>query len=205
MANIRHEEVDPRKLKSLPTPNPNVMDPASYESLVAGMKKEQYCLQPLLLVEEDDGLYVVDGEHRKSASIEAGLSTVPAVITDDRERAEILRIALNKTRGELDISEVQRQMHTLLEEGFTKEDLTYTGFQDWEVTAMLDSLSMDEDEELLGSVTSDIQPEKPKTYSLNIKFETESERARVREFFEDVGDGNLLKGIDYVITNYGGG
>lgn len=200
---IKIINIDPRVLRELPTKNPEVMDPATYERLRENMRQDG-CLQSLLLVEENGTYVIVDGVHRRDAAIEIGLDTVPALVAPDRGRAEILRIALNKTRGELDVSEVARQMQTLLDTGFTEADLVYTGFQDWEVMAMLDTIkdADAEDELLLGADTSPITPEKPKTFALTFKFTSDSERVRVREYLEQLADGNAMQGLINLIDGH---
>ncbi len=191
---IEITDIDPRELGNLETPNPNVMDPHDYQALVAGITKYGF-LQPILVLwKEDSSKYVViDGVHRSKAAIEAGLSNIPAVVAKDEAHAEILRIALNKIRGQLDITEVGRQLESLLEDGFSKEDLELTGFQDYEIDAMLDAMS-DTDDDLLDDVdTSSAQP-KPKTYNLVLKFPSEVDKASVKEAFEKMGKGDLELG-----------
>jgi hypothetical protein len=191
-------EVDPTTLRHLPTTNPNVMDPSTFEGLVAGIEVDGF-LQPVLIVEEDGEHVIIDGVHRTQAAVKIGLPTIPAVLAPDRGRAEILRLALNRMRGELDLSEVSKQMQFLLDEGYTNEELTLTGFASWEIDALLDS-TIDGDE-LTGADTTPIAPEKPKTYSLNIRFESESHRARIREALEDLGDGNIIEGVEAALDS----
>lgn len=190
----RIEFVDPRELKKLPTKNPNVMEPTLFASLVQGIETDGF-LQPVLVVEEDGHFVIVDGVHRTAAAIDVGLEEVPAVVAPDRERAEVLRIALNKLRGELDVSEVSRQLQMLVDTGLDRSDLELTGFQDWEIETMLDGFNMDDDLDLSGANTTPIDPVKPKTYALNFKFQSESERARAKEALEELGDGNALTGL----------
>jgi len=195
-------EVDPRGLAHLPTKNPNVMDPHTFDALVASIKRDGF-LQPILVVEENDKLLLIDGVHRTRAAIEAGLVTIPAVIAPDRGRAEILRIALNKMRGELDLSEIGRQLQQLLDTGLTNEDLTYTGFASWEVDALLESSASLTDADLDGADTSPPAPAtKAKTYSLTFRFDSESHRARVREALESLSDeGDLTEGLEVALDN----
>jgi ParB-like chromosome segregation protein Spo0J len=191
-------EVDPTSLKFLPTKNPNVMDPEIARALEASIRTDGF-LQPVLIVEEKGEYILIDGVHRTQAAVSVGLPEIPAVVAPDRERAEILRIALNKMRGELDVSEVSRQFQLLLDTGFDKTDLEMTGFQEWEIETMLEGFDFDEDAELAGTPISPVQPEKPKTYALNFKFATESERARVKETLEEHGEGNVLEGLLAII------
>jgi hypothetical protein len=186
-------DVDPRTLVRLPTANPNVMEPHVFEALCKGIQTDGF-LQPILVVEEGDDVVLIDGEHRSQAAVAVGLGSVPAVVAPDRSRAEVLRIALNRMRGELDLSEVTRQMQLLLDTGFTEDDLALTGFAGWEIDAMLQTLG--DDDELEGVDTTPIAPPKPKTYAITLRFDTESARARIREALEDLGEGNMLEGIE---------
>lgn len=192
--------VNPHELRHLPTKNPNVMDKDIMRSLVEVIRRDGF-LQPVLVVDED-GYVIVDGVHRTAAAIELGLEEIPAVVAPDRKRAEILRIALNKHRGELNISEVSHQLQLLLDTGFDREELQLTGFQEWEIETMLDGMDLDEDDDLKGANVAPIEPEKPKTYALNFKFTTESERARIKEALEEAGDGNALAGLQWLVDHF---
>jgi len=195
---LKITQVDPRAVRHLPTRNPNVMEPATFEALVASIQTDGF-LQPILVVEEDGGFTLIDGVHRCKASAQAGLDTIPAVVAPDRARAEILRIALNRMRGELDLSEVGRQMQHLIETGFTSDELALTGFAPWEVAALLENVgTMDEDTDLGGADVAPA-PNKPKTYSLNFRFESESHRARVKETLEGLGDGDAIEGLEVAL------
>ena len=56
--------VDPNTLRSLPTANPNVMEPAVFERLCAAIQAHGF-LQPVLIVDDGEGYVLVDGEHRR--------------------------------------------------------------------------------------------------------------------------------------------
>jgi len=182
---IEIRNIDPSQLKYLPTANPNVMEPHAFESLCKAIKTDGF-LQPILVVEEKGDLLIVDGVHRSKAAVAVGLSQIPAVVAPDRNRAEVLRLALNRLRGELDLSEVGRQLSMLIDEGYTPEELTLTGFASWEIDALLDTPTMDD--ELEGANAAPPQPPKPKTYSLTIKFENESDRAYVKDALIKTGE-----------------
>ena len=190
--------VNPKKLKRLPSKNPNVMEPAVLASLTEVIRNEGF-LQPILVVEEDGEYVIIDGVHRSTVAVTLKLKTIPAVVAPDRARAEVLRLALNKLRGELDVVESAKQMQALLDSGLTREDLTFTGFQDWEVETMLDGMDFDAEDELDGAVVTPIAPDRPKTYALNFTFKTESERAKAKEALEAAGDGNAMNGLLHLI------
>lgn len=83
-------------------------------------------LQPLL-VEAVNGTYqIIAGERRFRAAREAGLRKVPAIILDDLDRMEKLKLALieNLQREDLNPIELAEGYHNLMgEHGLTQEDL----------------------------------------------------------------------------------
>lgn len=186
-------QVDPRKLKRLPTTNPNVMEPQVFEALCKAIEKYGM-LQPVLVVEEDDEHLLIDGVHRSEACIEIGLFDIPAVLAEDREHAELLRIGMNKMRGELDLTTTTEQLQLLLTDGFDMQDLELTGFPEWEITALLQA-AQDDGDVLTGADVTMPAPEKEKTFPLVFKFESESERAKVKETLEALGSGNAHEGL----------
>lgn len=189
-------EVDPRKIARLPTQNPNVMEPHVFEALCGAISAHGF-LQPILVVAEGAGYTLVDGVHRSEAAIKIGLPTIPAVVATDRKHAELLRIAMNKMRGELDMSEVSRQLQQLFDVGFNMAEVETTGFADWEIQAMLDVLANGEDDAALldGADTVMPEPTKPKAYSLAFSFGSEVDRARAKAALESIGNGDLLTGL----------
>lgn len=195
--------VNPTELQHLASKNPNVMDPHEFEALKTGIEKHGF-LQPVLVLEEEGVYTLVDGVHRSKAAAELGLDTIPAVVAPDRAAAEMLRIAMNKLRGQLDLTEVGRQLAQMLDDGVPMADLTMTGFPEWDVQAMIDLTGVDvEEEDLGGADVAPPEPKAPKSFNLTLKFDTESERAKVREFFEDYGDGDFISGLKFVMEHYG--
>lgn len=186
------ENVKLADLTHLPTTNPNVMEPHAYAYLVKGIRKYGF-LQPILVVKENGATILVDGVHRKKAALEVGLVEVPAVVAKDRDQAEILRIAMNKLRGELDLSEVTRQLSLMLDVGFATEELELTGFQEWEMKALLDT---QDDSHLLDDVDTSPPSTATKTFNIILKYGAESDRALVKEALEELGNGDLLTGLE---------
>lgn len=215
-------DVDPGALLHLERKNPNVMDPTTFELLCKAIANEGF-LQPILVYERDDGFVVVDGVHRsKAATIVRGwsdakfadvfvemnntnrtpaearrdLAAIPAVVAPDETRAELLRLALNRMRGELDLAVVWSDLEAMLDQGFSKAELELTGFAEYEIDALADAFSgdTDGDPDLSGADITINEP-KPKTYNITFKFGTESERAAAKEFFEHWGDGDVNEGL----------
>ena len=189
MPNIVH--IAPADLQHLPTANPNVMEPRKYEQLVKNIRKHGF-LQPPLVVMENSLPVLIDGVHRQKAALEIGLETIPCVVAKDRASAEVLRIAMNHVRGELDLTEIGRQLEMLEGTGLTMEDLEATGFADYEIKSLMELLGDDTDE-LSGVNAAPPDPTPPKSYTLSIKFDTESERALVREALETLADGGSTR------------
>lgn len=188
------KQLDPNTLGHLPTTNPNVMDPWKFEQLVNGIREHGF-LQPVLVVFEDDEPVIVDGEHRTRAAKEVGLKKIPCAVARDRKHAEILRIALNRLRGELDLGEVGRQLDVLSEMGFDTSELELTGFSEAEIDALTQAVEFtDEDDLLSGSTTTADETTKERTFNLTLKFNSDATRAAVRERFTQAGDGNLEAG-----------
>lgn len=193
--NVKIQHINPRGLKHLPTKNPNVMDPQEYATLVRNINTYGF-LQPVLGVVEDGEVLLIDGVHRTRAAIENNLDTIPVVIAKDRSHAEILRIAMNKLRGQLDLSEVSRQLYDLLESGIVEDHaLVDSGFQQWEIDEMLKTINAPEEQDLLSGTDLEPPKPKPKTFALTLHFESESERARVKEALNDLGEGDLPDGL----------
>lgn len=208
MSNVQIITVDPRKLKHLPTKNPNVMEPHVFEALCESIRTDGF-LQPLLVVQEGNDTVLIDGVHRSKAASKVGLKQVHAVLAPDRARAEVLRIALNKMRGELDLTEVGHQMQLLIDSGLTEDDLTLTGFASWEIEALLESTADLDETDLDGADITPPAPEKPKTYNLTIKFQSESDRAAVRDAMQQTGeetpDQQLLELVAHALPVLGEG
>jgi len=198
--NIKLTSVSVADLKHLPTKNPNVMDPNEYEALVAGIKKYGF-LQPILVLEDRGSYVVVDGVHRAKAAAEIGLAQVPAVVAEDPHAAEILRIAMNKIRGQLDLTEVGRQLQQLLDTGVDENTLTLTGFASWEIEAMLETLSGVDEDELLAGASTTSAPAKEKFYTLSFKFDSDSKRVQVREALEKLGNGDPTQGLILAVAS----
>lgn len=188
------KQMDPHTLGHLPSTNPNVMDPWKFEALVKGIKEHGF-LQPVLVVYEDDTPVIVDGEHRTRAAKEVGLAKIPCAVARDRKHAEILRLALNRLRGELDLGEVGRQLETLSEMGFDTSELELTGFSEAEIDALTNAVEFTDEDSLLEGSTSANETTKDRTFNLTLKFDSDAARAAVREKLEDAGDGSIEAGV----------
>lgn len=132
--------------------NPNVMDPREFKLLVEAIRTMGF-LQPILVRQLEENVYpeesryrVIDGHHRLAAGIEVGMPKVPCVVVQkDEDEEQILRIAMNKLRGELDLTGVGRIMQELTAAGWEKEELKLTGFSMSEITDLLAAVSQPAD------------------------------------------------------------
>lgn len=216
-------EINPRTVKRLPSKNPNLMEPGMVKSLARAMAAFGEVV-PVVVVEEDGEPVLVDGSHRCDAAIaiqgwpdadfedaltmlaEEGIKTTPqeirekfailnAVVARNREHAEMLRISVNRHRGDPDTTEIGKQFAAMIDSGFSKEDLELTGFEAWEISDLLENTLEPDDDDLLTGANIEMAPEKPKSYSLTFKFPDEVEKARVKQALEELGDGDVTEGL----------
>lgn len=177
--------------------NPNVLGPERFEALKKGIAKHGF-VQPILVYEQDGEYVIVDGVHRVQATRELGMPKISAVVAGSPAEARMLRLALNKIRGELNQTVVGEDL-LALQETYDYEELTLSGFNAAEVKVLLEMADYDEDEDDLLSGAPLDMPDSPgpKTYNLTLKFESESQRALVKEWLESRGDTPEDALIDY--------
>jgi ParB family chromosome partitioning protein len=87
--------------------------------------REHGVLQPVLVVQADDGFVLIAGERRVRAAREAGLLTVPAVVrtANEQDRLE-LALVENLQRSDLNALEEARAFRRLIDEfGLTQEQV----------------------------------------------------------------------------------
>ena len=120
--------------------NPNKMSAERFASLKAFIREGGF-LQPILVSRREDNLTydVVDGKHRVVALRELGLSYVHAVVrrmTADQIRA--YRIAMNRLRGDVDLTIAAGAMTEMLATGLGMDELAVmTGFTEPEVADLV--------------------------------------------------------------------
>lgn len=164
--------------------NPNKMGEEEIQQIVVNMKMEGF-LEPILVMRNPSpagcAYKIVNGHHRKLAAARAGYKVIPAVVwegTEEQRRA--LAISMNKLRGELDLSEVARIFDDLLQDGWSKQDLTMTGFSADEVSALLEvaeDSAADTEDILKGSASSDDEdaPKQDRPLVLELTFASSAE------------------------------
>ncbi len=209
--------LDPAELVEMPG-NENVMDEATFKSLVRFMRERGF-KQPILVRQLKSGpeersvlgrqFAIVDGKHRKDAAIEVGLKQVPCVLDVDMTEAEAkaIRIGMNRNRGDLDLAAVGRTMLELSVAGWSPTDLTVVGFDEQEVQALLEAAAGGPDPDSITASVSvaDKEPKKDQdqTHVLKINFSELEDYERAQAVLKKAGSGNLATGLIAVLDEAG--
>ncbi len=130
-------------------------------------------LQPILItprfVPGDGFKYtVVDGEHRRRAAVANGdeeIEAVQGVFTD----VALLRVGMNKNRGDVDINVAKVILRDLIEDGYTPLELIVTGFNEEEINDMVNETSADTTA-VLGALDTTLPTVADKPHVLEIPF-----------------------------------
>jgi hypothetical protein len=155
--------------------NPNKMSRERFEMLVAFIREGGF-MQPILVARQPDNLTyeVVDGNHRVKALTVLGIEHVQAAVRDmspDKRRA--YRYAMNRLRGDVDMSLAQMDMVAMTAEFPLDELSLMTGFSVSELT----DLTASHDTALLADagaeeVPTDESPMPDKPFVLELPFAT---------------------------------
>ncbi len=110
-------------------PNPDQprreMDPEALQELADSIR-ENGVLQPVIVFEDGGGYVLIAGERRYRASIQAGQTTIPAILRDKPDEQELMRLALieNIQREDLNPLDLASAYRNLMDEhGMTQEEL----------------------------------------------------------------------------------
>ena len=185
------------------TVNPNSMDPARYRDLVAAVRRGFY--QPLLVRLRADGDYeIIDGAHRFEAANEVGLRDVPCVvITANDHEASALQIAMNRLRGEVDLTSAAQIIAELRVGGFDVEMPGVLGFTPEELGILHDMAGIDDDDMLkdgsVGEPTEPVEKPDPGAFVLEVPFATAKERDAVKRRLKKLGGGDLAAGLSSLL------
>ena len=84
--------------------NPQRMNEKDFARLVESIRRDGALSSAVLLNRTPEGLFCISGHHRIRAAIKAGLSTVPAMVTDNLPKSTAIRLQLqhNDIHGEPD-------------------------------------------------------------------------------------------------------
>lgn len=190
--------------------NPNSMEESDFLRLVESIRELGF-VQPLVLVpsevagvETDLPFVMGDGFHRWKALATLDREVASSVIAEtwDEAKTIIARIALNKNRGNLNITAVAEQMAALAQEGYPVDELVVTGYTEPEIENMLAAMAADPgaiNPSDVGSatVTDDgVDPgAAPRPYLLEFQFTTKEQRAAVRKALKHAGNGDISTGL----------
>lgn len=176
--------------------NPNKMEQQEYELLVRSMGVSGF-LQPILVEERGDAqLVIIDGHHRWWAAQEAGISKVSVFVASLGEAADAVGLAMNKLRGQADMTIVSQMMRNILiDTGWVRDELSVTtGYTVDEIASLLDSTRTISDD-VLNDGMQGLQDAVPdaKPYTLEVAFATKEELQLVkRKLKKAAGKGNDL-------------
>jgi ParB/RepB/Spo0J family partition protein len=196
-AKLRIEHVPIRDLLE-PSKNPNQMAAEDFSLLVEGIRRVGF-LQPILVRPDAESgkLRVIDGVHRLRAAQLAEMALVPVVIgTFEEDEAAALQIGMNRLRGELDLAKVAESMSDLADLGWTREDLTLTGFSPEEVDALVRSVEVEDDEDVLvGASSPTPEPQADKTYVLEVVLPDAAALRSAKRRLKTLGGGDIGAGL----------
>lgn len=195
---MRIEEVFTQQLNPADE-NHNRMTTAEFEHLKRSIDKFGF-VQPVLVDDDGERLTIVDGHHRVSAAKELGLEKVLAVIREGGDDPRIVAVALNRIRGQLDLTGVAVLTSELvLEDGFDLDDLTVMGFSDDELRDLLTATQNSESvTDELGAASGEVEEERvPKPFLLEITFRTRGELQKAKRAIKKAAGkgGDLSTGL----------
>jgi len=165
--------------------NPNVMGDKDVATLAAAIGKFGN-LQPILVIPTVDGRYrIVDGHHRSKAARAAGRTVVDAVVLPidyPPEDERMLRISMNRLRGELDLGVVAEVLASMVASGASVDDLLLSGYSADEIDALLRVSTVDPaGDDLMGQSMGSTEPANDATaFVLEVPFESKADMAKAK-------------------------
>jgi len=114
--------VDPKEIQEPDVRITSTWDPELLEMFKASVESDGI-QQPLILVRENENLWLVDGKHRRDEALLQGMPKVPCVIMDGSMRQVMTRnLYMNRLRGGVKASEMIKVMKWLRDhEGMNSE------------------------------------------------------------------------------------
>lgn len=187
--------------------NPNEMTPGEQARLKAGIKMLGF-MQPLIVVPTEDGeqaFELVDGHHRFDALVELDYTAAPCIVAESWSAAEqiLARIAMNKNRGELNLTAVAEDIAVLHDEFDMDIDaLVVSGYDEGEINDMLKAMTNEfepQPSDIANTPTpndaSDRGAVNPRPFVLEILFPTKEQRKAVRDACKHAGNGDITTGL----------
>lgn len=185
--------------------NSNVMSEADFASLIEVVRTYGVVQPPLLSLHEGGELRIEDGHHRIRAARAAGLPTGPAMVYDasSPQAMHLLRLALNRLRGQADLALVAQELAELHSAGLDIPALALSGYSELELQQLIEAAQPPaaiEDMEVLrteeGEPQQALGPEK--VFELTLAFRTRGELARARKVLRKAGraaGGDMADGL----------
>ena len=182
-----------------PKSNTNVMSEEQYALLVKAIGRVGF-LQPVLVRPIGEGLYeVVDGVHRVKAATDLGIEIVPCVVKDASDAdATAIQIGMNRMRGEVDLGRAATAVAGLVDEGWSFDQLTITGFSAEELDDLVRSVRASTEDILNGSAaglpeSGDEAAEPGTVFTLEVPFDCKADMQRAKRALRKLaGKGNAL-------------
>jgi ParB/RepB/Spo0J family partition protein len=168
--------------------NPNVMPTEDFETLCRAIAQKGM-IQPILVRRLGPAEYrVIDGHHRLRAAKVAAMEQITCVVYECTDTEEhILRLAMNKLRGELDLTAAGHIFKELNLAGVKLDELLLTGFSESEMNDLIGAVSQNIDVDVkmaLSSAPDDYDVEKDegakKPLVLEIAFESAAQMKRAK-------------------------
>lgn len=136
--NTRIIEIDPKELKLLEL-NARYMRHEEYVRLVANIKRDGKLTSAPFACLDGDSYLVLSGKHRTQAAIEAGLETIPCIVTDD-ELTQDQRIAIQLSHNAISGQDDPFILKQLYEKILDVDMKEYSGLDD-KTLELLDKFS----------------------------------------------------------------
>jgi ParB/RepB/Spo0J family partition protein len=171
---LKQVEMSPSRIDPAQN-NPNRMEPERYSQLVEAIKRFGF-LQPVLVrphPTDKHRFIACDGHHRIQAALEAGLTSIPVIVGNMTDaEADALQVAMNRLRGELDLSATASILDSLRAAGWSAVDLGGLGFSLEEVGDLLGLLTAEPEIMPEAIEGSDDAPEQPHAFVLEVEFDS---------------------------------
>lgn len=182
--------------------NPNAMSAEDFRLLTEAIRRAGF-LQPLLVRPHETiaGRFeIVDGVHRWTAAKEVGHRELPCVVVhSDEQEAAALQVGMNRLRGELDLAKVAEVLGELDAAGWSREAMTLSGFSEEEVAALLKSVEIEDEEDVLAGPAAtprdEEEEETTKAFVLEVPMPDVKTLRSARRKLKKLGGGDLGRGL----------
>lgn len=180
--------------------NPNVMDQQKFDLLKQVIARAGFT-QPICVRAFDSSQWeIIDGHHRVQAARELGMTQVPAVtVVCSEAEGEVLRAAMNRLRGEVDLNVMANIVRDLHDGGWRLEDMVLTGFSMDEVNDLLSASAASTADVILDqpvdTSSGDPEEEPSPRFLLEVEFLSRADMAKAKRQLRKIGKGDLAAGV----------